>query len=93
VPSLQFLTDRSQIKTLERQIALKDIELKAESIQYALRTNYANGDVDKALEMVFLLEDSIQGVIRTKLLGAENRAGVTCYLDALLLSLRHVCSA
>ena len=42
--------------------------------------------------MVFLLEDSIQGVIReytpnTKLLGAENRAGVTCYLDALLFAM------
>jgi hypothetical protein len=39
-----------------------------------------------------LLEDSIEGIIRsytpnTKLLGAENRQGVTCYLDALLFAM------
>ncbi|KAN0087019.1 Ubiquitin carboxyl-terminal hydrolase domain containing protein [Elaphomyces granulatus] len=85
--------EEKKIKTLERQIAQKGIaELKAESIQYALRTNYANGDVEKALEMVSLLEDSIEGVVReytpnTKLLGAENREGVTCYVDALLFAM------
>lgn len=42
--------------------------------------------------MVSLLEDSIEGVVReytpnTKLLGAENREGVTCYVDALLFAM------
>lgn len=42
--------------------------------------------------MLLLLEDSIEGIIRTytpntKLLGAENRSGVTCYLDALLFAM------
>lgn len=42
--------------------------------------------------MLLLLEDSIEGIIRgytpsTKLLGAENRQGVTCYLDALLFAM------
>jgi hypothetical protein len=50
------------------------------------------GDVDAAITLLLLLEDSIEGIIRsytpnTKLLGAENRQGVTCYLDALLFAM------
>lgn len=45
-----------------------------------------------AFDLLLLLQDSIEGVIRkftprTKLLGAENRHGVTCYLDALLFAM------
>lgn len=48
--------------------------------------------MDKAFELLLLLEDSIEGAVRgytpsTKLLGAENRQGVTCYLDALLFAM------
>lgn len=48
--------------------------------------------MDKAISLLLLLEDSIEGIIRsytpyTKLLGAENRRGVTCYLDALLFAM------
>ena len=50
------------------------------------------GDTEKAFGLLLLLEDSIEGIIRnytpnTKLLGAENRQGVTCYLDALLFAM------
>lgn len=42
--------------------------------------------------MLMILEDAIEGIIRgytptTKLLGAVNREGVTCYLDALLFAM------
>lgn len=48
--------------------------------------------MDTAIALLLLLEDSIEGIIRnytpnTKLLGAENRNGVTCYLDALLFAM------
>lgn len=48
--------------------------------------------MDTAISLLLLLEDSIEGIIRnytpnTKLLGAENRNGVTCYLDALLFAM------
>lgn len=48
--------------------------------------------MDTAISLLLLLEDSIEGIIRsyspnTKLLGAENRSGVTCYLDALLFAM------
>lgn len=59
-------------------------------MSYALRT--VQGDTEKAFSLLLLLEDSIEGIIRnytpnTKLLGAENRQGVTCYLDALLFAM------
>ena len=57
-----------------------------------LASTYAQGDSDKAYELIVLLEDSEEGIIRSydpevKLLGAVNREGVTCYLDALLFAM------
>ena len=81
------------MKHLERRVAQAGItDLKEEHIGYALQSAHAQGDVDKAFELLLLLEDSIEGAIRgytpsTKLLGAENRQGVTCYLDALLFAM------
>lgn len=55
-------------------------------------STYAQGDVEKAFELLLILEDSIEGILRgyspsTKLLGAQNRKGVTCYLDSLLFAM------
>lgn len=58
-----------------------------------LRGKYANGDPDKALEMLVMIEDSKDGIVAkirpddVKLLGAENHGGVTCYLDTLLFAM------
>ena len=48
--------------------------------------------MEKAFDLLLLIEDSIEGIVRgytpsTKLLGAENRHSVTCYLDALLFAM------
>lgn len=64
--------------------------LEAQHFSYALHAT--KEDVDKAISLLLLLEDSIEGIIRpysssTKLLGAENRRGVTCYLDSLLFAM------
>lgn len=61
-------------------------------IQYALQMKYSDGDSDKAYEMLTLFQESLEGVVRPydpniKMLGAENREAVTCYLDALLFSM------
>jgi hypothetical protein len=61
-------------------------------MQYALRSKFADSDPDKAVELLTILEDSSTGILRdynpnVKLLGAENRRGVTCYLDALLFAM------
>jgi hypothetical protein len=50
----------------------------------------ANGD--DAMRLLLLFEDTYEGLVTTynpstKLLGAENRNGVTCYLDALLFAM------
>ncbi|KAL4966815.1 ubiquitin C-terminal hydrolase family protein [Aspergillus stella-maris] len=82
---------QKKIKTLERRVANLGIAgLKDEHLTYALQ--YTQGDVEKAFELLMLVEDSIEGIIKgyspsTKLLGAENREGVTCFLDALLFAM------
>jgi hypothetical protein len=61
-------------------------------IVYSLQTKYADGDVDKALEMLVLIQESVEGIVRPynpsiQMLGAENRENVTCYIDALLFAM------
>lgn len=65
---------------------------KDDDIAYALTGAYAQGDSGKAYELLMLLEESEEGIIKNydsnvKLLGAVNREGVTCYLDALLFAM------
>jgi len=57
-----------------------------------LRSLAAKGDKDKALELLLVLEDSLEGIVKdydpsVELLGAVNRQAVTCYLDALLFAM------
>jgi len=66
--------------------------LKEPHIEYALRSLAAKGDKDKALELLLVLEDSLEGIVKdydpsVELLGAVNRQAVTCYLDALLFAM------
>ena len=65
---------------------------KEQDVAYVLNAGYASGNVDKAYELIVLLNDSEEGIIKAydpkiKLLGAVNREGVTCYLDALLFAM------
>ncbi|KAJ5165376.1 Peptidase C19 ubiquitin carboxyl-terminal hydrolase 2 [Penicillium coprophilum] len=80
-----------KVKALAQRLKqLGIIAIEEEHMIYALQTT--EGDTEKAFSLLLLLEDSIEGIIRnytpnTKLLGAENRQGVTCYLDALLFAM------
>lgn len=80
-----------QVKDVANRIKRMGITtLEEQHFSYALHST--KGDVDAAISLLLLLEDSIEGIIRsytpnTKLLGAENRQGVTCYLDALLFAM------
>ena len=65
---------------------------KEPDITHVLNSTYASGNADKAYELLVLLEESEEGIIQgynpdVKLLGAINREGVTCYLDALLFAM------
>jgi hypothetical protein len=61
-------------------------------IRYALNSNYADGDAEKALELLRLQQKAYAGIIEpynpnVHMVGAENRGNVTCYLDALLFAM------
>lgn len=71
-----------------------------DNIIFALENNYSQGKVDKAVELMVLFDDSVNGKVLPiahsdtsqhvqyhQLLGADNRNGVTCYLDSLLFSM------
>ncbi|KUJ20129.1 cysteine proteinase [Mollisia scopiformis] len=80
----------SSIKQRLQGIGYSNIE--DEQIHYALASKYANGDADRALDMVVLFQESVEGIVKpynpkVHMLGAENKDAVTCYLDTLLFSM------
>lgn len=57
-----------------------------------LGTRFGDGDAKDAAEFINIEQKSAAGTIvpynpNVQMLGAENRGGVTCYLDALLFSM------
>ncbi|OAX80554.1 hypothetical protein ACJ72_05107 [Emergomyces africanus] len=82
-----------KIKELQRRLSKLGVATLGEpQIRYALRSKIACGDVNEAYDLLMILDDSIHGILRLynpsiKLLGAENRNGVTCYLDTLLFAM------
>ncbi|KAG5293402.1 ubiquitin C-terminal hydrolase [Histoplasma capsulatum G186AR] len=82
-----------KIKEIQRRLSNIGVTtLGKPQIRYALRSKIACGRVNEAYELLILLDDSLHGILRfynpsIKLLGAENRNGVTCYLDALLFAM------
>jgi hypothetical protein len=67
-------------------------DISQDYLRFILRSKYAAGDVEKAMELLVLHQKSISGSIvsynpNVNMLGAENRGNVTCYLDALLFAM------
>ncbi|KAL2370616.1 ubiquitin C-terminal hydrolase [Blastomyces gilchristii SLH14081] len=83
----------NKIKEIQRRLSNLGVATLGEpQIRYALRSKIACGEVNEAYDLLILLDDSLHGILRfynpsIKLLGAENRNGVTCYLDALLFAM------
>ncbi|TVY31973.1 hypothetical protein LSUB1_G008364 [Lachnellula subtilissima] len=80
----------SKIKDRLQQHGFTGIE--DEQVNYALSSEQANGDVDKAFGMVLLFQESVEGQIKVydpkiHMVGAVNREYVTCYLDSLLFAM------
>ncbi|KAJ5495389.1 hypothetical protein N7539_000505 [Penicillium diatomitis] len=95
-----FVSSTSKDESTEQEKKVKIVEAHLRSLGYSTlgvehfrhALENTNFEVDKAISLLLLLEDAIEGVIRPysptiKLLGAVNRQGVTCYLDALLFSM------
>ncbi|KAM3417292.1 hypothetical protein BST61_g5548 [Cercospora zeina] len=62
------------------------------NVRYALRMTQNKGDGDHAFRLLFLLQETYEGIVKaydpsTQLVGAINRNNVTCYLDALLFAM------
>uniref|UniRef100_A0A060TBF4 ubiquitinyl hydrolase 1 n=1 Tax=Blastobotrys adeninivorans TaxID=409370 RepID=A0A060TBF4_BLAAD len=66
----------------------------------ALDNNYANGDADRATELLKMFKDAVDGFLAPfrfplsssiagyyKLQGSDNLKGVTCYIDSLLFAM------
>lgn len=87
------LLPNSQIKDIIERLKAQNItDLQEEQCEYALKSRATDGDIDKTVELLGLFEDALHGTIRdynsnTKLLGAENRELVSCYLDSLLFAM------
>lgn len=66
-------------------------DVKDENITFCLSSIYANGNIEKAHEILVIIQESLSGIVypydpKVKLVGAINYTGVTCWLDSLLFS-------
>ncbi|KAI8630134.1 cysteine proteinase [Xylariaceae sp. FL1651] len=85
--------EAAKIEEVRQKVASLDLHcLQDGHIRYALNLRYSSMDVDKAIEILLLQQTSLSGRIisynpAVRMLGAENRGNVTCYLDALLFAM------
>ncbi|KAF3770929.1 cysteine proteinase [Cryphonectria parasitica EP155] len=85
--------ESAKIDEIDKRLAEMDIhDISKEHLRFALRSKYAAGDTEKAIEMLLLHQRSMSGTIlpydpKIHMVGAENRGNVTCYLDALLFAM------
>lgn len=84
---------QSQIEEIQRRLdRLSITSVSTDHIRDVLATKFADGDPTRAAEFIDLEQKAQAGIIvshdpSVALLGAENREGVTCYLDALLFAM------
>ncbi|KUI60052.1 Ubiquitin carboxyl-terminal hydrolase 8 [Cytospora mali] len=85
--------ENAKVDELSKRLDASDIhDIQPDYLRFALRSTYASGDTDKAMELLVLHQKSLSGTILpynpdVHMLGAENRGNVTCYLDALLFAM------
>lgn len=82
-----------QIDDVQRRLDQLDItNVSTDHIRDILSTRFADGDPARAADFIDLEQKAQAGIIVSHdpsidLVGAENREGVTCYLDALLFAM------
>ncbi|KAI0490632.1 cysteine proteinase [Xylaria cf. heliscus] len=87
--------DDAKIEEVRQRAASSGLDAQSlhdDYILYALNSKYSSNDIDKAIELLELVQASLAGEIlgynpAIGMLGAENRGNVTCYLDALLFAM------
>lgn len=83
-----------QVSKIASELLRVGLAVPEETIKRVLRGRYADGDPGKALDLLVMIEDSNDGIVarvksdaETKLVGAENHGGTTCYLDTLFFAM------
>ena len=85
--------EEKKIKGILERLHHYGIDNISESnVEYALHSKASQGDPEAAFRMLMMLEDTYEGIIKpynadTRLVGAVNRDGITCYLDTLLFAM------
>ncbi|ETS80203.1 hypothetical protein PFICI_07732 [Pestalotiopsis fici W106-1] len=85
--------ESAKIDEVIKRLAELDIEnVRKDHVTFALHSQFAAGDVDKAVEIMQLQRKTYSGTIipydpNVHMVGAVNRGMVTCYLDALLFAM------
>ncbi|PHH88778.1 hypothetical protein CDD83_7058 [Cordyceps sp. RAO-2017] len=87
--------DLQETKIEEIQRRLDELDITSVSIDHMrdiMATKFADGDPDRAAQFIDIEQKAQAGIVvsydpSVSLRGAENREGVTCYLDALLFAM------
>ncbi len=91
--AIHNLANKSEIQSIKQRLQERGYTtVDEDQINYALVSKNAEGNVDKAVDMLVLYQQSLDGVIKSykpevHMLGAVNREAVTCYIDALLFAM------
>jgi len=69
-----------------------DFSMSDAQMKWALQSRYSSWDADRAFELLVLLQESVEGVIKPydasiEMQGAVNRMDVSCYLDSVLFAM------
>lgn len=70
----------------------KAVMVKDTQVIWALRSRFSRGNENKAFALLLAISNASEGLLEDysseiKMLGAENRQGATCYLDAILFAM------
>ena len=89
----RFIAYETQINLMRERLSKEGFnDIGDRQLQYGLFSKHADGNVDKALQLVKLFQESVEGVIKkydpeVEMKGAVNNKYVTCWLDSLLFSM------
>ncbi|KAH6611172.1 ubiquitin c-terminal hydrolase family [Trichoderma cornu-damae] len=90
---LEASKETSKIDDIQRRLDLLNItNVSVDHIRDILATKYANGDPQRTTEFIDIEQKASAGIIvpydpSVRMVGAENRSAVTCYIDSLLFAM------
>ena len=90
---IRNVADSSQLQEIRKSLdQLSITTVTDDHIRELLSPHVADGDPKLATQFIHIEQKSAAGILapydpQIHLLGAENRGGVTCYLDALLFAM------